>query len=871
MPIRLLTVLTLFAIVASEAMPAAAEGRVGSGLQVLYDFTEGQGRIVHDRSGVGKPLDLTIDDAKSVQWSSGSLIVTSPVLIASPKPAKKIIDAVKKSNAITIEAWMRPANVNQSGPARIVSLSASPTQRNVTLGQDGGAYDVRLRTTERDNNGLPSTSTAKNVVSPRLMHVVFTRDRRGTAAISIDGKRVTSKKAGGNFANWDAGDRLGLCNELSGDRPWLGEFHLVAIYNRALSASEVKSNFAAGVMSSSTPVDAAPKTPAASLAFETVIAPLLAKHCLECHDSAIKRGGLNLSRKDQALAGGESGAVITPGKSEASLLWESVASDEMPKYRPPLSQEEKTALQTWLDSGATWSIDVIDPATFLHGGHAGEVWVQRLTVPEYIATVQSAVGVDIAKEAREILPPDLRADGFSNTAYNLNVDLKHVEAYGRLAEIIVSRMDVREFAGRFSKNRKLSTDDSMRDHVAAIGKWLLRGPLNRDEINAYCGIATTVASAGGDFDDAMTYLMEAMLQSPRFIYRMEDQLGDGYARPVGEYELASRMSYMLWGAPPDTELMRAAEEGELGEQRNVAAQVERMLKDRRAIERSRQFVSEWLNLGRLANLTPNADRFPMWDAALAADMREETLAFFEEVAWTQNRPLADLLNAQFTFATPKLAEFYGLKPAGPGLAKYDLTSVPERGGLLTQASVLTIGGDQASMVSRGLFVLHDLLRGTINAPPPCVNTSPPPTKAGLTMRGIAETRIADQKCGVCHVRFEPLAFGLEKFDGIGAFHEKDIHGNSLRDDGEVLFPGDAVPVPYKTSAEMMNLLAGNQRVRASLTWKLTQFSLGRPLVAADARSVASIHQAAAENGGTYLALITAIVMSDLVQNTRTEE
>jgi hypothetical protein len=437
-------------------------------------------------------------------------------------------------------------------------------------------------------------------------------------------------------------------------------------------------------------------------------------------------------------------------------------------------------------------------------------------------------------------------------------------------------MDVPKFAGRFSKNRKLSTDDSMRDHVAAIGKWLLRGPLNRDEVNAYSGIATTVASAGGDFDDAMTYLIEAMLQSPRFIYRVEDQLGDGYERSVSEYELASRMSYMLWGAPPDETLMRAADDGELTDQKSIAAQIDRMLKDRRAIERSRQFVSEWLNLGRLANLMPNPERFPMWDEQLATDMREETLAYFEEIAWTQNRPLADLLNAQFTFATPKLAKFYGLKPtgpkqSGPGLVKYDLTSVPQRGGLLTQGSVLTIGGDQASMVSRGLFVLHDLLRGTVNAPPPCVNTTPPPTKAGLTMRGIAEIRIADQNCGVCDARFEPLAFGLEKFDGIGAFHEKDVHGNALRDDGEVLFPGEAVAVPYNTSAELMNLLAGSERVRASLTWKLTQFSLGRPLVAADGRSVASIHQTAAENGGTYSALITAIVMSDLVQNTRTEE
>lgn len=296
-----------------------------------------------------------------------------------------------------------------------------------------------------------------------------------------------------------------------------------------------------------------------------------------------------------------------------------------------------------------------------------------------------------------------------------------------------------------------------------------------------------------------------------------------------------------------------------------------MLSDSRTIDQSLQFVSEWLDLDRLADLQPDAGKFPGWDAQLAADMREETLAFFKDVVWRQNRPLAELLNAQMTFATPRLAAHYGLQPGGKSLLRYDLAAIPGRGGLLTQGSVLTVGGDDASMVSRGLFVLQDLLRGTVNAPPPCVNTTPPPTKAGLTQRGIAEVRIADQNCGVCHARFEPLAFGLEKFDGIGAFHEKDEHGNALRDDGEILFPGEAKPVKYKSAAELMTLLSGSERVRESLTWKVTQFALGRPLVAADAAAVAAIHKASQQDGGTYSSLITAIVLSDLVQKTRTEK
>ena len=158
---------------------------------------------------------------------------------------------------------------------------------------------------------------------------------------------------------------------------------------------------------------------------------------MECHDSSSREGGFDLSRKVTALAGGDSGTAIVPGEAAQSLLWESVEADEMPRDHPPLSPHEKTALREWIDAGANWSLDVIDPAVYVHMGRSRENWLQRLTLSEYIETVRSAVGVDIAMDARQLLPRDLRADGFSNTAYNLNVDLGHVEAYARLAEIIL--------------------------------------------------------------------------------------------------------------------------------------------------------------------------------------------------------------------------------------------------------------------------------------------------------------------------------------------------------------------------------------------------------------------------------------------------
>lgn len=846
---------------------ASRVARTRSGLQVLYDFSSTKGSTVKDRSGVGSPLDLRITDSKAVRRRAGALEVRGKTLIRSDNPASKVYNAVRRSGEMTLEAWIQPAKADQSGPARIVTLSKNPSERNFTLGQDGDRFDVRFRTTKTSTNGLPSTASPRRSLRTRLTHLVYIYDRPGRTRIYIDGKQRAESKVSGSTNNWNGSYRLALANELSGDRAWLGTFHLVAIYSRALSPQEVAKNFRAGAKAGPAQLAGNQPAPNAQL-FERQIAPLLANHCLECHDSASREGGLDLSRKTAALAGGDGGKAIVPGKASESLLWEMVESDEMPAKRPPLSAKEKSLLREWIDGGATWPVEFVDPAVYTHEGRADQIWLQRLTIPEYVETVRSAVGVDISQEANELLPPDLRADGFSNTAYNLGVDLKHVDAYAKLAEIIVGRMDAEKFASRYSRSKRL-TDDNMRDLIAKMGKWLLRGPLEEREIVTYRGISTTVASAGGNFEEAVSLVIEAMLQSPRFIYRIESQQGDGTAWPVGDYELASRLSYIIWGGPPDQELMQAADAGELSDRARVAGQVQRMLDDPRAVSRSKRFIYQWLNLGRLDNMRPNADKFPNWDPQLAADMREETLAFFEDIAWKQKRPLADLLNAQVTYLTPRLAKHYGLKPKSDELARYEVSSTP-RGGLLTQGSVLTVGGDEASMVSRGLFVLHDLLRGTVKDPPPCVNTTPVPTKAGLTQRGIAEARIANANCGGCHVRFEPLAFGLEKFDGLGTFHEQDEHGNRLRDDGEILFPGTAKPVKYQSSSELMDLLAQSDRVRETITWKLTQFALGRPLVSTDTRIVREIHDTAQKNGGTYSALITAIVLSDLVQMSRTE-
>jgi len=852
------------------AVGEESPGRVTKGLIALYDFAGQSTTRIRDRSAAGYPIDLVVEDPACVQQVAGGLKILEPTVIRSIRTPRRLAESVRRSDALTIEAWIQPAHFDQSGPARIVSLSAGPSVRNFTLGQQHDAIDVRLRTTKSNHNGLPSLASPAGTVSSHLMHVLYTRDRDATAQVYVDGSMFVSGSQAGSLGNWDPNLALLLADETGGGRSWLGTYYLVAVYERALAPAEVLQNYRAGHLFRA---DSTARHVVASDArqrrFELEVAAIFAHHCLECHDSLQPAGGLDLSQRQAAMTGGESGPVIVSSDAAESLLWQQIASDQMPLDRPSLTDTEKQVIHDWIGSGASWSLNVIDPALYQHSSIPRGPVLRRLTIPEYVETIAVLFDINIADEAHRVLPPDVRADGFSNTAYNLQVDLQHVDAYRTLSEHVVGKIDNLGFARKYSDPIKF-TDASIGNLIRKMGRIVLRGPLTNEELITYRGIATTTAATSeGDLDEAVGLIIQAMLQSPRFLYHVERH--DEQESFLSEHQLANRLSYIVWGGPPTEWLYHAATNGWFDTPQKLNQTVSKMLADPRAIEQSKRFFADWLNLDRLRHLRPDPQRFPRWDPALAADMRAETVAYFQHIAWDQRRPLTDLLNAQVTFASPRLARHYGLPGAGSGTAatKFDLHDVPERGGLLTQGSVLTIGGDDASMVTRGLFVFDELLRGVVQAPPPCVDTRPVPTRPGLTQRKVALQRIADNRCGGCHARFEPLAFALERYDGTGEYHLRDEHENPLREDGEIYFPGGDTVHAYDTTAALMDLLAANERVKATFTWKLTQFALGRPLTAADAREVQSIHAKAIDGGGTYASTMLAIATSSLVTTLQT--
>ncbi len=220
--------------------------RVSEGIVALYDFEALDEGVIADGSEVEQPLPLAIEEGSGADALGGELVVSQSSLIASQRPATELSGAIVQSGAATIEAWVKPARLDQAGPARIVTLSKDPGERNFTLGQEGDRYIVRFRTTRTSANGTPPLEGPKGSLTTDLAHVVYTRSADGTARLYIDGQQVAEREVPGDLSVWSDQYRLGLANELTRDRTWLGTIRLVAIYDRALSAEEVAENFAAG-------------------------------------------------------------------------------------------------------------------------------------------------------------------------------------------------------------------------------------------------------------------------------------------------------------------------------------------------------------------------------------------------------------------------------------------------------------------------------------------------------------------------------------------------------------------------------------------------------------------------------------------------
>jgi hypothetical protein len=223
--------------------------RVTEGLQAVFFFDEGNGAQVSDRSNVGLPVVMTVENPEAIQWlPGGGLEILSPTIITTAEPPTKLVEGCQAANEITLEAWVAPANTNQDGPARILTYSNGNDNINFTLGQTETKAEVRLRTSATNGDGTPAAiSELSAFPNINTHHIVYTRTGlQDIANIYVDSQSAGQFEVAGTFENWERGYTLSVGNEVGGQRPWRGKIFLAAVYCRALGPEEVFQNFEAG-------------------------------------------------------------------------------------------------------------------------------------------------------------------------------------------------------------------------------------------------------------------------------------------------------------------------------------------------------------------------------------------------------------------------------------------------------------------------------------------------------------------------------------------------------------------------------------------------------------------------------------------------
>ncbi|MCI0361776.1 MAG: DUF1592 domain-containing protein [Planctomycetaceae bacterium] len=400
--------------------------------------------------------------------------------------------------------------------------------------------------------------------------------------------------------------------------------------------------------------------------------------------------------------------------------------------------------------------------------------------------------------------------------------------------------------------------EAAREIVTRFARRAFRRPVKDEEIERILAIYDLAEKEGAVFEDRVRLALCRVLVSPHFLFRIEIDPPD--ARPgqpyrIGDHELASRLSYFLWSTMPDDELLALADKGEL--RANLRPQVERMIKDEKSSAFVENFAGQWLTLRKLAQVFPDKETYKDWDESLRRAMQRETELFFDAIL-REDRSILDFLDADFTFVNGRLAYHYGIK----GVLGRDferVTAPPGRGGLLTQASILTITSNptRTAPVKRGKWVLEQLLGTPPPPPPPNVPELPEKGELKGSLRQVMEQHRENAICASCHARMDPIGFAFENYDGIGAYREKD--GEFAIDASGELPDGQKFQGP----SELKQILKGKKELFArALSEKILTYALGRGTEYYDQCAIDKIVAALEKNDYRFSTLIQETVASD---------
>lgn len=590
--------------------------------------------------------------------------------------------------------------------------------------------------------------------------------------------------------------------------------------------------------------------------FKEKVGPFVKKYCTSCHDSR-PEAGINLQS-----------ALKNPGIGSSFLHWKKAVANVKVHDMPPEhadkipTEDERRQFVEWM--GKLKYLAPRDPGLFV---------IRRLTKVEYGNTLRDLYGVD--PSIADSLPEEVFGEGYLNSVSPLQSEL-FLDIANKVVEQVVAPEGKAPTAVQkrlFGETNSNSTDlQAVARQVArSLARDAYRRPLSEAEADVLVDVYNLARDNKRSHQASLGLMLKAVLVSPQFLFitPADKPNSDEPIVRLDDYQLASRLSYLLWSAPPDAELSALADKGELRQPEVLRAQVERLLKHARSRALFDGFAAQWLGVDGLERQTFDPDMFPQMTPELRKAMMEEARMFFESIV-RENQRVAGFVASDYTFVNEPLAKLYGLEQSveGAEMRRVKLKN-PNRGGILGMSATLasTSFPNRTSPVRRGVWVLEQILGERVPPPPPNVPElaeQEQKSVEGLTLRERTELHQSEPTCANCHKTLDPIGFGLENFDAIGRWREKDDVGVAIDSTGK-LPSGEGFANP----AQLKSLLAEREADLArNLTERFMAYALGRQLEGYDEIVVDQLMVKIADDDYRVRTIITEVITSYLFTHRR---
>lgn len=498
--------------------------------------------------------------------------------------------------------------------------------------------------------------------------------------------------------------------------------------------------------------------------------------------------------------------------------------------------------------------------------HPGDAPIRRMTRFEYNNTVRDLLGETSAPASSFVA--EEQALGFNNQATSLGVTQLLAEQMMSAAEKIAAKA-VLDLDALIPYCDALAQGEQSCANmfIEHFGKRAFRRPLKADEKKRFSDLYNFGRAEYQSHAEGISLVIQAALQSPHFLYRVEFGMPDPVERDVVKldaYETASRLSYLLWNTMPDEALFEAADSQSLSTPQQIETQARRMLDDPKAREAVTNFHSQWLELSHIEHISKDKSVYPAYNDGLRSLWIAETQSFLEHVIFDGEGDVKTMLSAPYSMMNADLALFYGISeglPPGDAFEKVTLDPA-QRAGLLTQASLLSYHAkpNQSSPVHRGKFVRERLLCQTLPPPPNDIEIKPPEVKPGATTRERFSEHSKNQACIGCHQLMDPIGFGFEHYDGIGMWRDED-QDLPVDASGKLIKTSD-INGEFNGAVELAKKLSESEEVRQCVATQWFRFGYGRAEGEKDACTMADLQSVFAASGGNVKELLVALTQTE---------